>query len=634
MNWEHLKAIVWLRTRLSINQWRKGGAFNFVLMMILAGSMLSMAALSFFLSLGLGIFLFPKASPVEVQIVWDVVVGLLLFSWAISLGIEIQRQELLSLDKFLHLPMTLRDAFLLNYISSWLNLSMILFVPTTLGMSSALAYVFGVQMLLLLPITFAWILALTSLSYQFRGWLAALMSNNRRKRTVLTVFTISFIALAQVPNIVVQLVLPLSNRATETLKQERNQELQALDNERNEQKISMEEYQSRRIAINDSYNQKQKDREQAQGQLVDLILTRVNQFIPFGWLPYSAKSLSAGSAWPALLSLLGLSTMGTLSLWRSYKSTMRYYTGVAGRNEAAPASVQQTHVPREPATAIEPSTTLRDTSARATSPKRLLIERALPRISEHTSAILFCSLQNLLRAPEAKMLLVGPIVFGGLMLIVVASNRVPSLPAGTGPLAWLGAVATLPFMSMMTMLNVFGMDRNGFRCFILMPVEREAILLGKNLSLLPVFIGLALLFFSVLTLIVPIGPLTAIACVFQAAIAFLFTCIVGNWVSMYFPFSMSPNSGKPVQINLTTVLIQMLAMFLSPIVVAPAFVFYGIQWGLTQWFSIPALPILFLLSAIELLVAVKLYTFCIKRQGIMLQRRETQILEAVTAAIE
>ena len=34
MNWQHLQAFVWLRWRLLVNQWRRAGAFNAVLMMI------------------------------------------------------------------------------------------------------------------------------------------------------------------------------------------------------------------------------------------------------------------------------------------------------------------------------------------------------------------------------------------------------------------------------------------------------------------------------------------------------------------------------------------------------------------------------------------------------------------------
>ena len=54
MNLEQLKAILWLRWRLSVNQWRKAGAFNFVLMMIFVCSTLTLAALSFFLAIGIG----------------------------------------------------------------------------------------------------------------------------------------------------------------------------------------------------------------------------------------------------------------------------------------------------------------------------------------------------------------------------------------------------------------------------------------------------------------------------------------------------------------------------------------------------------------------------------------------------
>ena len=43
MNWRHLQAFVWLRWRLLVNQWRRAGAFNAVLMMIVSVAALVMA---------------------------------------------------------------------------------------------------------------------------------------------------------------------------------------------------------------------------------------------------------------------------------------------------------------------------------------------------------------------------------------------------------------------------------------------------------------------------------------------------------------------------------------------------------------------------------------------------------------
>ena len=43
MNWQHLTAFVWLRWRLMANQWRRAGAFNAALMIIVAISLVATA---------------------------------------------------------------------------------------------------------------------------------------------------------------------------------------------------------------------------------------------------------------------------------------------------------------------------------------------------------------------------------------------------------------------------------------------------------------------------------------------------------------------------------------------------------------------------------------------------------------
>ena len=62
MNWQHLQAFVWLRWRLLVNQWRRAGAFNAVLMMIVAIGALVTAVPLFIGCFLLGLYLIPKAA--------------------------------------------------------------------------------------------------------------------------------------------------------------------------------------------------------------------------------------------------------------------------------------------------------------------------------------------------------------------------------------------------------------------------------------------------------------------------------------------------------------------------------------------------------------------------------------------
>ncbi len=48
----------------------------------------------------------------------------------------------------------------------------------------------GSLLLRVLPLLAAFLLMVTALTYQFQGWLASLMSNPRRRRTVIVMITV------------------------------------------------------------------------------------------------------------------------------------------------------------------------------------------------------------------------------------------------------------------------------------------------------------------------------------------------------------------------------------------------------------------------------------------------------------
>ena len=120
----------------------------------------------------------------------------------IGLITDLQRAESLSLEKFLHLPVSLAGVFLINYVSSLFSLNLILFVPAMLGFSVGLVISPGAGILLVqFPLVAAFLLVVTALTYQFQGWLAALMVNPRRRRTVIVLATMTLILVCQVPNL-------------------------------------------------------------------------------------------------------------------------------------------------------------------------------------------------------------------------------------------------------------------------------------------------------------------------------------------------------------------------------------------------------------------------------------------------
>ena len=184
MNREHLKAFLWLRWRLLVHQIQRGGVVNVVLLAILAGGAVLLAASLFVTFFLVGLFALDDASPQVLLYVWDGLVFGFLLLWSIGLLVDLQRSEVLSLDRFLHLPVSLKGAFLINYISSLVSVSLVIVVPPMIALALALVIVKGPAMLLVFPLLAAFLLMITAVTYQFQGWLASLMANQRRRRTV------------------------------------------------------------------------------------------------------------------------------------------------------------------------------------------------------------------------------------------------------------------------------------------------------------------------------------------------------------------------------------------------------------------------------------------------------------------
>ena len=86
---------------------------------------------------------------------------------------EIQRSEAIDIGKILHLPVSLKGVFLVNYLASHLTLSIIVFLPWMVGLTAGLAWSHHAAMLLVLPLALGLVLSITAWTYWLRGWLVA-----------------------------------------------------------------------------------------------------------------------------------------------------------------------------------------------------------------------------------------------------------------------------------------------------------------------------------------------------------------------------------------------------------------------------------------------------------------------------
>jgi ABC-2 type transport system permease protein len=616
VNWQHFRAFLWLRWRLLVNQVTRGGILNKIILAVMASGLVVGSIGLFVGSFLAGVFGLPAVPQehrsITLLLVWDGLIFFFLMSWCIGLMAEMQRTEAFSLQKFLHLPVSLSSAFALNYLSSLACLTMVLNVPTMIGLSLGLILGMGPLLAVQLPVAAAFLFMVTALTYQFQGWLSSLMVNKRRRRTIIVVVTLVFILMFQVPNLV-NLFNPWTGKNSER-GDERTKQRAELERSLAAKEITQKEFDAQLQKT----QQDNKDRDQQTLERLKDWAWIANMALPILWPAWGAAAATEGNVLPGLFGTLALTLIGTASLWRAYKTTMRLYTGqfTAGTKPPAPP----------PSAAPAPAKPLGPHAP-------ILLEKAIPGISEQAAIIALAGFRGLLRAPEVKMLLLSPIimvvVFGGLMM-----RGGMDILEGFRPLLAYGAIAMMLFTMGQLAGNQFGFDRSGFRIFVLSPAPRREILLGKNLSILPVVFGLTLPLIVMLQIVHPMRWDHLLSVPFQFVSMFLIYCMLANVISMLAPMPVATGSLKPVSPKTWPMLLHMLFVFVVPTALAPTLVPLGIEAALEAFDWSFGMPICLVLTALECAAIIGLYRVVITWEGRLLQAREQKILEIVVTKAE
>lgn len=578
MNWSQLRTVLWLRWRLTRNQLTRGSPVNaaFTILFAVLGLVIAVAGgIGGALGGALGL---AKASPQVMLQVWDGIVGVFLFVWLLGLVTEIQRSETIDLARLLHLPVSLKQIFLVNYLASHLSLPLILFLPAVLGLCAGLVWGRGGSMTLLFPLTLSFLFMVTAWTYCLRGWLIALMVNQRRRRAIIAGVTMTAILLGQLPN----LYFNVMGRGG---------------------------WGRPRAKLSPSQS-----RDEKPG--LPPVFLSAHKFIPPLWVANGAAALSAGDPWPAVGGSLGAFALGALGLMRAYRSTLRFYQGGKTRN-APPVS-------RPPAPA-------KPHRQAAGGPS--FLERKLPGVPEEAAALALAFFRSLTRAPEVKMLLAAnvlmPLIFGAMFF-----SRGLKAPGAAKPFLATAAVAFTFLTLAQPMFNQFGLDREGFRALVLLPTRRRHILLAKNLSLLPIGGGLGLIFLALVAVALRLPPLAVLAACAQLGSTFLLLSLAGNFISVLAPYRIAAGSLKPTKAPAKMMALIFVSHLLFPIAMAPIFIppALGLLSASLGW--LPSGPVNLLLSLLWLVVIAFLYRLSLENLGQLLQRREQKILQAVTQEVE
>ncbi len=569
---QHLRTLLWLRWRLTRNQWRRGGQVNAVISMIVSAIGLGLAVVGGVGGLLLGVFAMSKASPQESMFIWDAIVAIFLFIWLLGLVTEIQRSEVIDASRLMHLPVLLREIFFLNYAASHVCLSLAIWVPMTLGLALGLTIGRGAHMLWLVPLVLAFFFMVTAWTYCLRGWLAALMINQRRRRAVIMGVTMFIVVLAQLPNLLINVFREDTRRVGNEV-----------------------------VHVT------------AKPARVANVFTLANRYAPPLWLPQGAQALQAGLIWPGLLATAGMGLLGLLGLARAYQLTRRFYRG-DDKRKAAPAPVTA-----KAAKAVR---------------GRLLVERTLPIVPEAATAMACANLRSMLRAPEVKMALVANVVVFLILAAGIFLRHHAAIPPAGRPFIALAAACLTIFGQVQLLFNQFGFDRDGFRALVLLPAQRWHILMGKNLSLLMIGLPVFLILLVLLTISAHLGAAEVVESCLGFCSALLVFCTLGNWLSILAPYRIAAGSLKPNKAKASSQFLLVFVGMFMPLLLLPLFVPPLLGFLCNEFTKVPGTPIT-LVGAVALLgCSALLYGCTIQPLGRLFQRREQRILQTVTSEVE
>jgi hypothetical protein len=606
VSWEHVKAFLWLRWRLAVNQMRRSGPGGSVVAVLFTALMVAGGVVGLLAGALVGFLPLRDAPPRVVMAIWDVAIVGFVFFWIVGLIAELQHSDALSLDRFLHLPVSPSGAFLINYIGSSVSLSLVVFLPAMLGLAFGLTVSRGPGMLPLFPLVAAFFVMMTAVTHQFRGWLASMMTNPRRRRTIIAVVPLLFVMAFQIQPM--WSTFGPGARERRAAREESRRVRRELDEDLAAGRITKEEYDRRRPAPPDSDPDAGYDAAR-----------RANMVLPPGWLAYGAEAAAEGRTWPPLAGIAGMALIGVVSLRRSYGTTLRLYRGDFDRTRRATAS---------PAAADSTRTSEAPSAGGGT-----LLERQLPWTSDPVAAVALAGFRSALRAPEVKMSLLMTPVF---MLVVFTGmfSRSDGLHELLKPMQAAGLAAFVMVIGMLGPAgNQFGFDRGAFRAFVLSPIRRRDILVGKNLGLLPLAVPTMLVIIGVTQWFSPMRLDHLAGVLIQIVPIYLLFCLAANLLSILGPMTLKPGSGMPARHQGLRSFYPLIFMLLIPVPLGLTFLPLGVE-ALLSLTETSRFPAYLALGLVQALATVALYRVAVRWQGGLLQDREQEILEIVAARAE
>lgn len=355
------------------------------------------------------------------------------------------------------------------------------------------------------------------------------------------------------------------------------------------------------------------------GQIAPAIAQRGAAFQGMRWTPPGAAAIALtgglrlNGTLDYLLAILTLLAYALLLISVTYWTARRAALGVGGAKRAKR--------PKAPARPTE-----RETGWQ------------LPLLSGELSAVIEKELRYAMRNAQLRMLVLMPLILI-ILRLAQQSHFAGGTAAGAGGLSaeevsrlggsfmqytdgLLAAGGILYIFLIFSSLacNLFAYEAGGMRAFILSPLDRRTILLGKNITI--TFLAFV---FSLLLIVVNqivFRDLTPEALLFASLCFLLFSAglaLVGNWLSIRFPKRLEFGKRMNASGVAGFLLIPLMLSLMTPPFVAVAAAYFT-----------RSLAVKYATLASFAGIAVALYFILINRQGRLLARSELNILEAVS----
>jgi hypothetical protein len=351
------------------------------------------------------------------------------------------------------------------------------------------------------------------------------------------------------------------------------------------------------------------------GQLMPYLERHSDSLGWAGWTPPGAaadalaRGLFAGDSGALTVSTLTLGAYATVCMLLAYRVARRTALGAGGgkaKRKAQPSAEAAAHAGRAEGYA----------------------GWHLPFVSQEFSALFEKEVRYAMRNAQLRVIAVMAIALTVVLRLGPAGAGSRRMWGGLTPYAeGAGAVFSVIYIFMLVSpvsTNLFGYDGAGMRALVLSPVSRRTMLLAKNaavtlISLLLVVVGVGVGGFF-------LGDLTAPVLLF-ALLAFVTTAALfapfGNWLSLQFPkrvqFGKRMNRSGVAGLLLVPIFFVLL---LPPAVAVAAAHFAG------------SYVVKYVILAAFALLCVGFYALVLPLQGRTLERRELEVLEAVTGGGE